>query len=126
MGVFQKTVRLSNPWETTIREVEGYIDTGSRLCQVSEELAQDLQIVALEERRVRYADGSTATRPVAIMRVELAGMVSHQRTIIGPPGAPTILGMFLLEELGLGIDPVDGRLIPEIIEMLAQTSWPTI
>lgn len=129
MGVFRKTVRLSNIWETTVREVEAYIDTGSHRCQVSEDMARELQLVPMGEIRIRYADGREATRPLTLMRVELVGlseMVSVQRTIIGPPGSEPLLGAYLLEDLGLGIDPVDGRLIPEITLMLARLDWPTV
>lgn len=126
MGVFRKRVRLSNLGETVSREVEIYIDTGARLCQISQELTDALGLVPTGQVTVRYADDRVGTRPTTLMLVEVDGQLASPRTIIGGPGAPPILGANALSELGLGVDPVEERLIPQVVELLAQTGWPTI
>lgn len=126
MGVFRKRVRLANLRETVSREVEMYIDTGARLCQISRDLARELELVPTGEVTVRYADNRIGRSPTALVLVEVDGHLASPRTIIGGPEAAPILGANALSELGLGVDPVEERLIPQVVELLAQTGWPTI
>jgi predicted aspartyl protease len=58
------------------------------------------------------ADGRTEEWVLTQVDVECEGRRATTPVLMGPTAGPTLLGVTTLEELGLGIDPLNRRLIP--------------
>ena len=58
------------------------------------------------------ADGRTEEWVLTQVDVECEGRRATTPVLMGPPSGPILLGATTLEELGLGIDPLNRRLIP--------------
>ena len=63
-------------------------------------------------RRVVLADGRTEEWSVTQTDVECEGRRTTTPSFMGPATGPVLLGATTLEELGLGIDPLNRRLVP--------------
>ncbi len=58
------------------------------------------------------ADGRTEEWTLTQVDVECEGRRATIPVLVGPPQGPALLGATTLEVLGLGIDPLNRRLIP--------------
>jgi predicted aspartyl protease len=67
---------------------------------------------AIRRQRVILADGRAEDWSLAQIDVECEGRRVTTPVLMGSPDAPVLLGATTLEELGLGIDPVNRRLVP--------------
>lgn len=110
MGQFRVAARLTGP--TGRREnVRFLVDTGSMLLGLPRALADRLELVVQENRRVILADGTMTRLPVADVRLTLDGHSVTTPCYIVPTGTP-LLGAVALQSLFLGVDPVYERLVP--------------
>src|SRR6266571_1392789 len=65
-----------------------------------------------EERVFVVADGRAVRYPIAWVRVRLDERTQPTLVVCGDSGTEPLLGAFTLEGFGLGVDPVNRRLIP--------------
>ena len=65
-----------------------------------------------EERVFVLADGRAVRYPIAWVRVRLDERTQPTLVVCGDSGTEPLLGAFTLEGFGLGVDPVNRRLIP--------------
>ncbi|GEM_PF-817248 len=129
MPVFTRNIRIFNPRNGRAREMTAVIDTGSDLCQIPETLAADLDIIVSGYVDTRIASGEIMYEPTGNIGVEFDQYSIYTTTSIGPEDAPVILGAIALAQMGLGVDPVEERLIPRILYLLMTTpasGGPTI
>lgn len=63
-------------------------------------------------QRVILADGRIEEWSVTQMEVECEGRRAATPILMGPADGPVLLGATTLEELGLGTNPLNRRLIP--------------
>lgn len=63
---------------------------------------------------MKIADGRIIERDVAVVEVTVRGGTTPTWVIFGDPGSEPLLGAITLEELSLGIDPVNRTLIPVV------------
>lgn len=61
---------------------------------------------------MRLADGRVEEWPLAQVELECEARRAVTPVLVGPEDAPVLLGATTLEELGLGIDPLNRRLVP--------------
>lgn len=90
------------------------VATGASYTMLPAEIGETLGLTPIGTRRVMLADGGEVHWPIAPIFVRLEGRESPSLALIGPPGAPALLGAVTLEELALGVDPLRVRLIPVI------------
>jgi len=62
-------------------------------------------------REFLLADGRAVEREVAQVLAKIDGQVLYTLCIFGDEGSEPLLGVVTLEEFGLGVDPVNRRLI---------------
>ena len=94
-------------------ETEGIIDTGAVLVSLPEPLAQELGLKFVEERTVRYANGSTAKKQIGGgLLVEIQGRTSETRCIIEPGSQTVLIGQIPLEEMDWMVHPQGQKLVP--------------
>jgi predicted aspartyl protease len=67
-----------------------------------------------ERRGVVTIEGQVAERGVAEVLITLEGRTLHTVCLFGDAGDLDVLGAYTLEGFGLGIDPVQRKLIPAL------------
>jgi predicted aspartyl protease len=116
MGTFFAEVQLASPARPERREtVKLLVDSGSMYTWVSATLLRDLGVQPTERRRLLTIEGRTVERGAAEILITLEGRTLHTLCLFGEPGDLEVVGAYTLEGFGLGIDPVQRRLIPAIL-----------
>lgn len=93
-------------------EVTALADTGAPLTVVPAGILRRLGIPAIRRVSLALADGRRAERDVGEAHVAVNGDAVPCRIVFGEPEDATLLGLTVLEQLGLAVDPVQRRLIP--------------
>ena len=81
------------------------VDTGSMSCVVPESALLSIGIIPRAATEVFLFDGSSQRRQVASAEFELLGDSAPSRVIFGEDDEEPIIGLTLLESLGLIVDP---------------------
>ncbi len=87
-------------------------DTGATLTVVPGEILAALGMQKLRRVSLVLAGGRRAQRDVCDAAVAVNGESVPCRVVFGEPGDAVLLGLTVLEPLGLAVDPVQRRLIP--------------
>jgi clan AA aspartic protease len=87
-------------------------DTGATLTVIPGALLEGLGVQRLRGVPLVLADGRRIQRDVGEASVAVDGDSTPCRVLFGEPGDPILLGLTVLEQLGLAVDPVQRRLIP--------------
>ena len=112
MGQFKVTVVFYPRNGGQARSLEALVDTVAGYSVVPRPVLESLGCRPLRTQRVVLADGRTEEWSVTQIDVECEGRRTTTPVLMGPPAGPLLLGATTLEELGLGIDPLNRRLIP--------------
>src|SRR5215510_10122715 len=116
MGTFFTEVQLAAPERPDRREVvKLLVDSGSVYTWVSSAVLRDLGIQPTERRRLLTIEGRAIDRRAAEILITLEGRTLHTLCVFGEPGDVEVLGAYTLDGFGLGVDPVQRRLIPAIL-----------
>ena len=87
-------------------------DTGATYCQLPANILRALGWEPDERpRRYTLADGSEGNAGIGKVRIRLSGMDSEEVFLFGETGGVYLLGVGTLQNLSLGVDPVNHRLI---------------
>lgn len=86
------------------------VDTGSMSCVVPESALLSIGIVPRAATDIYLFDGSSQRRFVADAQFELLDDSASSRVIFGEDGEEPIVGLTLLESLGLIVDPFTEQL----------------
>jgi len=73
-----------------------------------------VSVVPSERRRVVTIEGQVAERDAAEVLITLEGRTLHTVCLFGEAGDLDVLGAYTPEGFGLGIDPVQRKLIPAL------------
>jgi predicted aspartyl protease len=76
---------------------------------------RELGIQPTERRRLLTIEGRTTERDAAEALITIEDRTLHTLCTFGRPGDLEVLGAYTLEGFGLGIDPVQRRLVPTIV-----------
>lgn len=87
-------------------------DTGATLTILPATLLGGLGVRPEKTLEFVLAGGRELKRPVGEARVAVNGDAVTARVVFGEPGDAALLGLTVLEELGLAVDPVNRRLMP--------------
>lgn len=106
VGLTYVPATVINPAEPA-RTWEGrfLVDTGSMSCVVPESALLSIGIVPRAATDIFLFDGSSQRRFVADAQFELLDDSASSRVIFGEDGEEPIIGLTLLESLGLIVDP---------------------
>ena len=118
MGTFSVKVRVGNLFTDAGADVAALVDTGATHSMLPAGFLRDLGIEPVETRIARVADGRRIELPTAWARFAAAGRNAVARVAFGPDDE-YLLGATTLEDLGVVVDPVDARLIPQDDLLLA-------
>lgn len=112
MGQFAVTLILYPRDGGSPRSVEVLVDTGAAYTVVQRPTLESLGCRPVRTQRVVLADGRIEEWVVSEVDVECEGRRATTPVLMGPASGPALLGATTLEELGLGIDPLNRRLVP--------------
>jgi clan AA aspartic protease len=112
MGDVRVQVTVVNP-RTGARseEITALADTGATLTVVPGSLLETLGIEKIRSVVLVLADGRRAARDVGDAVVAVNGDSTPCRVVFGQPEDAALLGLTVLEQLGLAVDPVQRRLV---------------
>jgi clan AA aspartic protease len=110
MGHIYVDAHLSWDREERIRIL---VDTGATYALLPSDLADRLGLVRSPRPiQVTLADGRQCELSLASVLVRLEGREAGATALIAPVGAEPLLGVEVLEALGLSVDPTTGSLKP--------------
>lgn len=114
MGTFRIAIQLARADGEQFESMEALVDTGASYTWIPRDVLERLGVRPDEERVFVLADGREVRYPMAWLRVRLERGERIQPTLVvcGDAGTEPLLGAFTLEGFGLGVDPVNRRLIP--------------
>ena len=112
MGNFRITLGVSAQGGSHFEYVDALVDTGATYTQLPESLLRSLSIVPLGNLSFRLANGQSVMRDVSEAPMRIGDMVRTSPVIFGDDDSDALLGAVTLEIFGLGVDPVNQRLIP--------------
>ena len=112
VGQFRVRVRLFPRDGTEPPSLDALVDTGAGYTVVPRAVFETLGCEPHLVQRVRLADGRVEEWPLAQVELECEGRRAVTPVLVGPHDAQVLLGATTLEELGLGIDPLNRRLVP--------------
>ena len=113
MGDVRIPIAIVNP-RTGARseEITALADTGATLTMIPGVLLESLGIDKVRSVTLVMADGRRASRDVGDAVVTVNGDATPCRVVFGQADDEALLGLTVLEQLGLAVDPVQRRLIP--------------
>ena len=111
MGTFNVTLEIADRFRERYASLDALVDTGATYTSLPESLLDGLGIPREETRRFRIADNIVVEYPMGETRVRLEGCELTVPVIFAPDDALPLVGMTTLEILGLGVDPVDQKLV---------------
>ncbi|MBI3327122.1 MAG: retroviral-like aspartic protease family protein [Nitrospinae bacterium] len=117
MGVVKTTVDVLSPRTTRrkrprLESLEVLVDTGATLSVLPETVLDALGVDRIGKVRVKIGDGRLIVREVGNAPLRVEGQLVWARVIFGKSQDPLVLGLTVLEQLGLTVDPTARRLIP--------------
>lgn len=112
MGTFRISIQLAGTRGEGFESMEALVDTGASYSWIPRDVLDGLGVQPDEERVFVLADGREVRYPVAWVRVRLDERIQPTLVVCGDRGTEPLLGAFTLEGFGLGVDPVNRRLIP--------------
>lgn len=113
MGMFKWPVRVSALDGERSADVEATVDTGAAYSALPRGLLRELGVEPARSRWMRLADGRVVDSRVGWMRVTIDGESAPTVVVFVDDDAPLLLGAHALEGLGLAVDPVKKRLVPD-------------
>ncbi|MBI2917446.1 MAG: retroviral-like aspartic protease family protein [Chloroflexi bacterium] len=100
------------------QEVEFIVDTGAMWSVIPAPVLDGLGIRPKGQRKLRLANGQAETFDLGDAYIEVQGIEVGTTVIFGKKGAPALLGVTTLEQMGLEVDPVSGKLKPMELYLL--------
>ena len=112
MGTFRHTISVGSADASKFESVDALVDTGATYTRIPRPTLGRLAIEPGFKRRLQAADGRIIERDCAQVPVRINGESLMTICIFGDEGTEPLLGAVTLEEFGLGVDPVNQRLVP--------------
>jgi clan AA aspartic protease len=113
MGEVRIDIVVVNPRTGAQSEtITAVADTRSTLTVIPAEILRRLGIPKVRTVSLMLADGRRAERDVGDAAVFVNGESVPSRVVSGESGDAVLLGLTVLEQAGLAVDPVQRRLVP--------------
>ena len=98
-----------------VRDIEMRVDTGASYSQLPGDLLRDMGWVpTLPGRPAGLADGTQTTVDLGEVRIRYGDTNLTRLFVFGEGNCPKLMGSDTLQGLGMGVDPVNHRLIDVI------------
>lgn len=111
MGVFSVTAGIGDPAGERFREVELVVDSGSSHTLLPASVLREIGIRPHKKQRFVMADGRRVDSDIGRTWLRIDGQQEMTIVVFAEEETPALLGAVTLQEFGLGIDPVNHRLV---------------
>ncbi len=116
MGQFSVTLEIANTGDPSRRvEATLLVDTGATLSWVPATAISKVGARRLTRREFVLADGRSIERDTAGVSMRYKNVEAIVTVVVAEDGDAHLLGATALETLGLAVDPVNLRLIPQAL-----------
>ena len=122
MGTFTVALQVADPEGRHYETVEAMVDSGATYTALPGSILERLGVAPHSARSFVLADGSRVERGFGRTWMRLNGREDVSPVVFCDEGAQPLLGAVTLEIFSLGIDPVNGRLIPVDAFMMASAA----
>lgn len=112
MGTFYVTIQVADRFRERYVNVDALVDTGSSYTSLPEGMLDELAIERDEIRQFELADNRIVEYPLGETRVRVEGREKTVPVVFAPDDTMPLVDATTLEILGLGIDPILGKLVP--------------
>ena len=112
MGTFRVELEIGDPSGERFEMVDALVDSGATYTFVPGSLLRRLGVEPHRTMSLQMADGTRIRRDFGRAWLRLDGEREVSPVIFGDEGVTPLLGAVTLEIFGLGIDPVNTRLVP--------------
>ena len=112
MGTFSVQLQVGDPSGQRFETIDAMVDSGATYTVLPASLLERLDVDSHSTRHFRLADGSRVERRFGRTWIRIDGMADVSPVVFWDEKSLPLLGAVTLEILGLGIDPVNRRLIP--------------
>ena len=106
------TIQVGDRQGHQFEELDIIVDTGSTYTAVPRDMLERLGVPTQRSMPSQTADGRIVPVDIGQTIVRLEGFEFYTPVIFAAENEPSLLGVVTLEEAGLAVDPVNGRLIP--------------
>ena len=111
MSIFNMKIEVGNSDRSRFYTVEALVDTGATYTQLPGSILRSLGVIPFGSMDFILADGQSITRDIGETPLRIDDMVRTSPVIFADEGSHALLGAVTLEIFGLGVDPVNERLI---------------
>lgn len=114
MGIVRQQVRLSNPYEPDLEEIDAraLVDTGATELCIPEHVARQFKLKHAGQTIIHLADGRREPADLMMtVRLEVFGRAWHGQAIV--TGDEVLLGATPMQSLSLLVDPRNHRVFPD-------------
>ncbi|MCY4652083.1 MAG: aspartyl protease family protein [Dehalococcoidia bacterium] len=111
MSTFNMEIGVGNSDQSRFEKVEALVDTGATYTQLPGSVLRSLGVIPFGSMDFILADGQSITRDIGESPLRIDNMVRTSPVIFADEGSHALLGAVTLEIFGLGVDPVNERLI---------------
>ena len=116
MATFTAKLKVWNPASPErTEELEAWVDTGAAYSWISRSSLEALGVKPVRRMQFRTIEGRTIERDVAPVFLAADGYIGGDNVVMAEPGEMEVLGAHSLESLGLTVDPVHKKLLPQVI-----------
>ena len=112
MGTFRQRIEVGDFQGSRFVAVEALVDSGASYTSIPRDVLASLEVEPEEERGFVLANGQRVAYGMAWIRLRIDNKEQPTPVIFGDIGSPALLGAVTLEEFGLGVDPLNLRLVP--------------
>ena len=114
MSTFTVTLEIADQLREQHIALDALVDTGATYTSVPAGTLAGSGIEQIEVRRFRLADNRLVEYPMGEARLRLDGREFTAPVIFASDDGPVLVGMTTLEIFGLGVDPIEEKLVPVI------------
>ncbi len=112
MGTFRVTIDIGDPSGERFEQVDALVDSGATYTFAPRAILRQLGVEPHRTMSFQMADGTRIERDFGRTWLRLDGEQEVSPIIFGDDEVTPLLGAVTLEIFGLGIDPVNSRLVP--------------
>lgn len=112
MGTFRQQIEVGDFQGVRFEALEALVDTSATYTWLPKDILERLAVTPEEQREFVLADGREVEYDIAWVRIRIDGRTQPSLCVFGELGTEALLGVFTLEAFGLGVDPINRRLMP--------------
>ncbi len=119
MSTFLYPIEIGDVNQGQFQPIEAWVDTGASYTWIPRPILERLGYLPTGRRRFRVANGSIIERDTCRVHLRIGQEVQYTLCVFGDDDSEPLIGATALEELALGVDPVNHTLVPIVLNMLS-------